>query len=139
MATVDAVPEENRQELELVIQARLLEQKMESNIFHALRAFDAAGACEQAKLKPLLPSDLIRDAIARLEYHRELLEQSMLYTLGEEERLRGGPMGVIQHILSPEHQAGLPVWLRGVLPLQYNVPLGREEPSHSPHDPSHVH
>lgn len=94
---------------------------MEANIFHAVQAFRAALICDQSKLQPLLPVELIRDALASLDHHRALLHESMLYTTSEEERLRGGRVGVIQHLLSPEHQEGLPVWLRGVLPLQYPI------------------
>lgn len=99
---------------------------MEANIFHGMAAFNAAVACEKAKLKPLFPADLLRDAVAHLEHSRQKLEESMLYTSREEERLRGGKIGVIQHLLSHEHQEGLPVWLRGFLPLQYNVYIGRK-------------
>lgn len=57
----------------------------------------------------------------RLEQYRPVLAQSMIYTASEEERLRGGRAGIVAHLLSPEHQEGLPIWLRGLLPVPYHV------------------
>lgn len=119
LKTLHTVPEENRAALDLVIRARLLEQKMESNIFHAVHAFGAALVCETSSVQTLLPLSVLRQHLQKLEEHREALAEHMLYTSGEEERLRGGRAGVVQHLMSPEHQDGLPVWLRGILPVPY--------------------
>lgn len=121
LLTLGTVPEENRAELELIIHARLLEQKMEANVFHAINAYNAALACEQAKVEPLVSAEVLRDSFARLAFHRDMLSMNSKYNSVEEERLRGGRIGVLQHLLSPEHQSGLPVWLRGILPIHCTI------------------
>lgn len=121
LLSLDKVPEENRTELELIMHSRLLEQQMEANVFHMIQAYNTALACEQAKVEPLLPAEVLWDFLAWLNHHRDLLSSNSKYTSSEEERLRGGRIGVIQHLLSPEHQFGLPVWLRRILPMHYNI------------------
>lgn len=99
---------------------------MEDGIFHTVNAYAAALACKDADMTPIIPLDTLAKVVPELDHHRSMLSMSMLHTAEEEERLRGGREAVLDHLLSEEHQAGLPVWLRGLVPVPYHVTIEKE-------------